>query len=161
MPNFFTENEDILFQFEKLDLEEIVALMEDNYSQAEQYNFAPVNYADALENYRRVLEIAGDLAGNFIAPRAMSVDEEGNTIVDGKVKYAKGLQENLKYLTDAELMAVEFPRRFGGLNFPKTIYMAMVEVVSRADASLMNIFGLQDIAMTIEKFTNSDAKHWS
>ncbi len=88
MPNFFTENEDILFQFENLDLEEIVALMEDNYAQAEQYNYAPVNYADALENYRRVLEIAGDLAGNFIAPRGMAVDEEGNTVVDGKVKYA-------------------------------------------------------------------------
>jgi len=158
MPNFFTDNEDIIFQFENIDLEEIVAITEDNYSQAEEFNYAPVNYADAMENYRIILEIAGDIAGNFIAPRATGVDEDGNTIVNGKVKYSKGMQENLKRLSDAELMAVEFPRRFGGLNFPKTIYMCMVEMVSRADASLMNIFGLQDIAITIEKFGDEDQK---
>ena len=158
MPNFFTDNEDIIFQFENLDLEEIVAITEDNYSQAEEFNYAPVNYTDAMENYRIILEIAGDIAGNFIAPRATGVDEDGNTIVNGKVKYSKGMQENLKRLSDAELMAVEFPRRYGGLNFPKTIYMCMVEMVSRADASLMNIFGLQDIAITIEKFGDEDQK---
>jgi alkylation response protein AidB-like acyl-CoA dehydrogenase len=158
MPNFFTDNEDIIFQFENLDLEEIVAITEDNYSQAKEFNYAPVNYADAMENYRIILNIAGDIAGNFIAPRATGVDEEGNTIVNGKVQYSKGMQENLKRLSDAELMAVEFPRRFGGLNFPKTIYMCMVEMVSRADASLMNIFGLQDIAITIEKFGDEDQK---
>ncbi len=158
MPNFFTDNADIIFQFENLDLEEIVAISEDNYTQAEEFNYAPVNYADAMENYRIILEIAGDIAGNFIAPRATGVDEEGNTIVNGKVQYSKGMQENLKRLSDAELMAVEFPRRFGGLNFPKTIYMCMVEMVSRADASLMNIFGLQDIAITIEKFGDEDQK---
>jgi 3-(methylthio)propanoyl-CoA dehydrogenase len=158
MPNFFKDNEDIIFQFENMDLEEIVALMEDDYAQAEQYNYAPVNYADAKENFRHILEIAGEIAGNFIAPRAAGVDEEGNTIVNGKVQYSKGLQENLKTLADAELMAVEFPRKFGGLNFPKTIYMCMVEMVSRADASLMNIFGLQDIAMTIDKFGDEDQK---
>jgi len=158
MPNFFTDNEDIIFQFENLDLEEIVAITEDNYSQVKEFNYAPVNYADAMENYRIILEITGDIAGNFIAPRATGVDEEGNTIVNGKVQYSKGMQENLKRLSDAELMAVEFPRRFGGLNFPKTIYMCMVEMVSRADASLMNIFGLQDIAITIEKFGDEDQK---
>ena len=77
MPNFFTDNEDIIFQFENLDLEEIVAITEDNYSQAEEFNYAPVNYADAMENYRIILEIAGDIAGNFIAPRATGVDEDG------------------------------------------------------------------------------------
>ena len=158
MPNFFTDNEDIIFHLENIDLEEIVALLEDNYTQAEQYNYAPVNYTDAMENYKHILEITGDIAGNFVAPRASGVDEEGNTIVKGKVQYSKGLQENLKTLSAAELMAVEFPRRFGGLNFPKTIYMMMVETVARADASLMNIFGLQDIAMTIDKFGDEDQK---
>ena len=104
------------------------------------------------------MEIVGDIAGNFIAPRAADVDEEGNIIEDGKVHYARGTQENLKQLSDAELMSVEFPREYGGLNFPKTIYMMMVEMVSRADASLMNIFGLQDIAMTINKFGDEDQK---
>jgi len=152
MPNFFTDNPDILFQFENLNIEDIVELTENFYEESKEYNYAPTNYADAIESYKKILEIVGDIAGNFIAPRAAEVDEQGNTIEDGKVVYAKGTQENLKQLADAELMAVEFQRKYGGLNFPKTIYLMMVEIVSRADASLMNIFGLQDIAMTIEKF---------
>jgi len=158
MPNFFTDNPDIQFQFENLNIEDIVELTEDFYQEAKKYNYAPTNYADAIENYRKILEIVGDIAGNFIAPRAADIDLEGNRVVNGKVVYSKGLQENLKQLTDADLMAVEFPRQYEGLNFPKTIYMMMVEMVARADASLMNIFGLQDIAMTIGKFGTEEQK---
>jgi alkylation response protein AidB-like acyl-CoA dehydrogenase len=158
MPNFFTDNKDILFQFENLNMEEIVELTENFYKEAEEYNYAPTNYADAIENYQKIVEIVGDIAGNHIAPRATAVDEEGATVEDGKVIYAKGTRENLKFLADADLMAVEFMRKYGGLNFPKTIYLMMVEIVSRADASLMNIFGLQDIAITISKFGDEDQK---
>jgi len=158
MPNFFTDNPDIIFQFENLNIEDIVELTENFYEESKTYNYAPTNYTDAIENYRKILEIVGDIAGNFVAPRAAKVDEEGNKIVNGKVVYAQGTQENLKQLADAELMSVEFQREFGGLNFPKTIYLMMVEIISRADASLMNIFGLQDIAMTIEKFGDDDQK---
>lgn len=158
MPNFFTENNDILFHFENLNIEEIVELTENYYKEVKEYNYAPTNYSDAMENYRKILEIVGDISANFIAPRAAEVDKEGNTVVDGKVIYAKGTQENLKQLTDADLMAVETERKYGGLNFPKTIYMMMVEMVSHADASLMNIFGLQDIAITIEKFGDEEQK---
>ena len=158
MPNFFSENEDILFHFENINIEEIVQIIENDYKESEIYNYAPTNYADALDNYKKILEIVGDIAGNFIAPRAADVDEQGNTVVNGKINYAKGTQENLKQLSDAELMAVEFPREYGGLNFPKTIYLIMVEMVARADASLMNIFGLQDIAMTINKFGDEEIK---
>jgi alkylation response protein AidB-like acyl-CoA dehydrogenase len=158
MANFFNDNPDLIFHFENLRIEEIVAIAEQDYQEAAKYNYAPKNYSDALENYRKILEIVGDIAANFIAPRAAQVDQDGNTVSAGKVVYAKGLLENLKYLADAELMGVEFPREFGGLNFPKTIYMLMVEMVSRADASLMNIFGLQDIGMTICKFGHDEQK---
>jgi alkylation response protein AidB-like acyl-CoA dehydrogenase len=158
MPNFFRDNPDILFHFENLHIEDIVELLENFYKESQKFNYAPASYADALENYRKILEIVGDIAGNFIAPRAADVDLQGNTVINGKVVYSKGLQENLKQLSDADLMAVEFPREYEGLNFPKTIYMMMVEIVSRADASLMNIFGLQDIAMTIAKFGTEEQK---
>jgi alkylation response protein AidB-like acyl-CoA dehydrogenase len=158
MANFFNDNPDILFHFNNLHIEEIVAITEKEYRESEKYNYAPKNYSDALENYRKILEIVGDIAANFIAPRAGQVDQDGNSIRQSKVVYAKGLQENLKQLSDAELMGIEFPREFGGLNFPKTIYMFMVEIVSRADASLMNIFGLQDIGMTINKFGDEQQK---
>jgi len=156
MPNFFTENPDLLFQFEHLDMEEIVALAENDYSEASQYDEAPRDYADAMDSYRKVLEIVGDIAGNFIAPRADEVDNEGCSFRDGKVFYARGTQENLQRLSMAELMGMTLPRKYGGLNFPTTIYMMAIEIISRADASLMNLFGLQDIGETIHKFGSEE-----
>jgi len=158
MPNFFLDNSDLQFHFNKLELKEVVRITEDDYEEAKKYNYAPVNYEDAIENYRKVLEVTGDLAANFIAGRAADVDIEGATFSDGKVAYAKGTQENLKQLSQADLMGMILPRKYGGLNFPFTIYMMAVETLSRADASLMNVFGLQDIADTIKKFGNEDQR---
>lgn len=156
MSNYFNDNIDIQFHFKNLDLKEVVGLFEDNYNESKKYNYAPVDYADAKENYRQVLELVGDMSANFIAERAAQVDEEGATFKDGKVTYAKGTQENLKVLAQADLRGMILPREYGGLNFPFTIYMMAVEMVSRADASLMNIFGLQDIADTIRKFGSKE-----
>ncbi|MGA2624329.1 MAG: acyl-CoA dehydrogenase family protein [Bacteroidota bacterium] len=158
MPNFFTDNPDLQFHFNNLDLREIVKITEEEYAQAKEFNYAPVNYEDAIENYRKVLEVVGDIAGNHIAPRAALVDVEGATFDRGKVEYAKGTQENLRELSCADLMGMVLPRKYGGLNFPFTIYMAAVEIVSRADASLMNIFGLQDIGDTIKKFGDENQR---
>jgi hypothetical protein len=158
MPNFFLDNKDLQFHFSNLNIQEVAALAEDNYEQAKQYNYAPVNYEDAVENYKKVLEIVGDIAGNFIAPRAIDVDLEGAHYEDGKVDYAKGTQENLERLAQAEMMGMIFPRKYGGLNFPFTIYLMATEMISRADASLMNIFGLMDIADTIKKFGNEEQR---
>lgn len=158
MPNFFTDNSDLVFHFNTLDYRRIVEIAEDNFEQAKDFNYAPVNYEDAMENYRKVLEMTGDLTGNYIAPRAADVDIEGAQYSDGKVDYAKGTQQNLKELTMADLMGMVLPRKYGGLNFPLTIYMMATEMVARADASLMNIFGLQDIAEMIDKYGTDEQK---
>ncbi len=158
MPNYFLDNPDILFHFKNLDLNEIAALAEDNYAQAQEFNYAPTNYDDAMENYRKVLEIVGDLAGNYISPRSADVDHEGAQFSEGHVEYAQGTQQNIKELSQADLMGMILPRKYGGLNFPFTIYMMAVELLSRADASLMNIFGLQDIGDTIRKFGDEDQR---
>ena len=159
MPNFFTENKDILFQFENLNIEEIVNLTEDGYKDIDKYDYAPKDYQDAMDNYYKVLEIVGDIAANIVAPNAADVDLEGNYIDEkGKVIYSKGIQEALDQLSQAELMGFTLPREYGGINFPTTIYVLAIEMISRADASLMNIFGLQDIGETINKFGNEDQK---
>ncbi len=158
MANYFTDNPDLLYHFERVDLKEVVDFYEDNYRQAEKFNYAPTNYEDAKENFRRILEITGDIAANYIAPRSPSIDEEGATFKDGKVYYAKGTKESLDMLSKAELMGMILPREYGGLNFPTTIYMFATEMISRADASLMNIFGLQDIGRTIAEFGNPSQK---
>jgi hypothetical protein len=158
MANYFLDNTDLVYQFDKFDLKEVVELTEDNYKQAEKFNYAPVDYEDAIENYRKIMEVVGDIAANYIAPRAASIDEEGAVFNDGKVTYAKGTREALDLLSQAELMGMILPREYGGLNFPTTIYMLAVEIISRADASLMNLFGLQDIGKTIAQFADENQK---
>jgi alkylation response protein AidB-like acyl-CoA dehydrogenase len=158
MANFFLDNPDIEFHFRRFDLTEVVGQIEEGYTQSRLYPYAPVNYEDAMENYRRVLEVIGDLAANNIAPRAAAVDTDGATMENGKVEYAAGTKLNLRELGQADLHGMILPRKYGGLHFPFAIYMMAVEVISRADASLMNIFGLQDIGETIHKFGSEEQR---
>jgi len=158
MPNFYSDNQDIVDYFENADLRLLVDLQEAGYLQAAEYPEAPSDYEDAMDSYRRVLEMVGEISAEFIEPRAEEVDREGAHFEDGKVTYAKGMQESLEQLKKADLMGFTLPRRYGGLNMPMLVYAAAIEMVSRADASLMNIFGLQDIAETINSFADEDIK---
>lgn len=159
MPNFFTDNEDIQFLFDHLDLREIARIHEDDFADAERYPDAPHNADDARDNYHRILTIVGDIAGNTIAPRAEQVDAEGNTLnEDGTVALHPLVQDNIRRLAQADLMGFTLPRRYEGLNCPNLIYSMAIEIVSRADGSLMNIFGLQGIAETINAFADEDIK---
>jgi len=158
MANFFLDNEDILFHFSNTDLEGLASLQEDGFKDASLFDYAPANAPEAVDGYRRTLEVVGEVAANIIAPRSEEVDREGNVLEGGKVRYARGMAESLKVLSRADLMGFTLPRRFGGLNFPNLIYTMAIEIVSRADASLMNIFGLQGIADTINAFASEELK---
>ena len=158
MSNFYTDDPDLQRQLETLDLRRIVALREDGYEQAGDFAYAPGDYDDALDSYRRTLEIVGDIAGEFVAPRAEDVDRAGALLTDGEVCYAPGMQECLDRLSQADLMGITLPRRYGGLNFPVTVSVMIVEMISRADPALMNVFGLQDIAETVNKFASDELK---
>ena len=158
MPNFFTDNEDLMFQLSDPELREVAALAEHDFAEKDEYPYAPESVDDAVDSYSRVLTMLGEIAGDFIAPRAVDVDEEGPTLEDGVVTYAKGTQEAMDVLAKSDLMGFTLPRKYGGLNMPVTIYSMGIELISRADASLMTIFGLQDIAETINSFADEKMK---
>jgi len=160
VPNFYADNPDIRFHLAHLDLEPLVRLRERDFAEASEYDYAPEDVADALDNYRRTLDLVGEVAGEMIAPLSAEIDEEGSHLCpeDGRVRYAAGLRKALDALGRADLMGATLPRRFGGLNLPGLIYTMATEIVSRADASLMNIFGLQGIAETINMFASQDQK---
>jgi alkylation response protein AidB-like acyl-CoA dehydrogenase len=159
MPNFYTDNDDIQFLFKHINLGALAELTEENFKFASQFDYAPADADEAVRNYDMVLNSLGQLSAEFIAPRAESVDREGNTLnPDGTVTYAKGIAESLDKLAKAEVMGFTLPHRFGGLNFPNLVYSMAIEIVSRADASLMNIFGLQGIAETINAFADEEIK---
>lgn len=161
MANFFEDNQDLLFLFDHLDLREIATVQEDGFPRGIQKRepYAPVDADDAIDNYRRVLTILGEVAANAIAPRAAQVDCDGHTLnADGTVSLGEAVQKNLKALTQAEVMGITLPRRYGGLNCPALIYTMAIEIISRADASLMNLFGLQGIGETINAFADDAIK---
>ena len=159
MPNFFEDNEDIKFHVEHMDLGELAEIMEEGFRFADEFDHAPHDRKDAVENYRRVLSVVGDLSGGLIADHAEDVDLAGaRHNEDGTVSYAPGTAEALDKLTQAEVMGFTLPHRFGGLNFPNLVYTMAIDMVSRADASLMNLFGLQGIAETINAFATEEIK---
>lgn len=158
MANFFTDNKDLQFALDNLDFADVVAMREDDYKTADKFPHAPTSLEDAIDNYRRVLTEIGEVTAERIAPRARTVDEEGPTCIDGVVKYHPLTDLNLKDLKNAGVMGVMLPHKYGGLNFPNTVYTMMTEMVARADGSLQNLFGLQDISETICEFGSEEQK---
>ncbi|MCK4981399.1 MAG: acyl-CoA dehydrogenase family protein, partial [Victivallaceae bacterium] len=160
MANFFTENKDLQFTLANLDLEEASAMRENNYEFAKEFDVAPKDYADAQDNYKRVLDVVGEVCADKIAPRSEEVDENGPHFADGVVTYYPLTVQNIKDLKDAGVSGAMLDHKHGGLNFPASVYTMMTEMVSRADASLQNLFGLQDIAETISDFGTEEQKNY-
>ena len=156
--NFFTDNLDLQFHLDKLDLGEIIESLEEGYTTHAQYPAAPRNYADAKDNYRLLLTLLGEICATRIAPRADEADEEGVQFHNGQVTYTAATQEALALLRQAELMGAMLPWEYGGLNLPETIFQMMVEIISRADAGLMTIFGLQEISSAINEYGDEETK---
>jgi alkylation response protein AidB-like acyl-CoA dehydrogenase len=156
--NFFTDNLDIQFRLDQLDLRDVIELKEKGYAYAKDYPAAPRHYADAKDNYRLMLEVLGDICANVIAPRAAEADEEGAQFRDGEVVYSAPTQEALEALNQAELMGAMLPWEYGGMNMPETIYQLMIDMVSRAEAGLMTVFGLLEIALAISEYADEEQK---
>ncbi len=158
MANFYTDNKDLRFHLNHPVMRKVVRLKEMDYRDRNQYDWAPHDYEDAMDNYDRVLEIIGSICADVIAPNAEDVDHEGPEVVDGRVRYAHGTQENHEALTKAGVIGMNFPRRYDGLNFPMVPYVMAAELVSRADAGFANIWGLQDCGETILEFASEELK---
>ena len=158
MANFYTDNPDLRHHLSHPLMEKIVALKERDYTDADKFDYAPVDFADAMDNYDKVLEIVGDICGGKIAENAEAVDHQGASCSDGHAHYADKTVENLDITRKAGLMGMSMPRRLGGLNFPITPYIMAADIVSRADTGFENLWGLQDCAETIYEFGSEEQK---
>ena len=159
MANFYTDHPEIKFNLESSPLmQRIVELKEHGYADKDNFDYAPEDFADAMDNYNRVLDVAGDITANTVAVNAEDVDAEGPHCEDGRVRYASKTYENLEATRKAGLNGVTMPRRYGGLNFPITAYTAINEMIATADAGFENIWSLQDCIETLYEFGDDDQR---
>ena len=158
MANYYSDYPELKFHLTHPLMERIVELKERDYADKDQFDEAPVDYNDAIDNYDRVLEIAGDIAANVIEPNSESVDIEGPHLVDGRMVYAEKTKENLAATIKAGLNGVPMPRRYGGLNFPTVPYSMASEIISAADAGFQTIWSLQDCIETLYEFGTEEQR---
>jgi len=158
MANFYTDNKDLKFHLTHPLMEKIVRLKERNFEEQKKFDFAPMDYEDAQDSFDKVLEVVGEICGDIVGPNAEGIDAEGPSVVDGHVVYASGTEININALRKAGLMGMSLPRKYDGLNFPIVPYIMAADIVSRADAGFVNIWGLQDCAETINEFASEEQK---
>lgn len=156
MANFYLDTPSLRHHLHHPLMRRIVELKEREFKDKDEYDYAPIDFDDAMDSYERVLEMVGEISAEVIAPNAESVDQEGPTVANGRVTYARGTQENLDAVRKAGLMGMAMPRRYGGLNFPIVPYIMAADIVSRADAGFENLWGLQDCAETLYEFGNEE-----
>ena len=159
MANYYTDHPEIAFHLEHPQMKRLVELREKNYEDAQKgIDYAPVDFEDTMENYRRILEITGDVAANVIEPNSESVDLEGPHLENNRMIYASKTKENLEVTRKAGLYGVSMPRRYGGLNLPNVIFSMMSEIISASDAGFQNIWSPQSCIDTLYEFGSEEQR---
>ncbi len=158
MANYYTDHPEIEFHLNHPLMKRVVDLKERNYAEKDQFEDAPVNYEDAIENYKRLLNITGDVAANIIEPNSEDVDLEGPHLENGRMIYASKTFENLDATRKAGLWGLSMPRRYGGLNLPNAIFSMASEIIAAADAGFQNIWSLQSCIDTLYEFGSEEQR---
>ena len=158
MANYYSDHPEIDFHLNHPLMKRVVDLKERNYAEKDQFEDAPVNYEDAIENYKRLLDITGDVAANIIEPNSEDVDLEGPHLENGRMIYASKTFENLDATRKAGLWGLSMPRRYGGLNLPNAIFSMASEIIAAADAGFQNIWSLQSCIDTLYEFGSEEQR---
>lgn len=158
MANYYSDHPEIEFHLNHPLMKRVVDLKERNYAEKDQFEDAPVNYEDAIENYKRLLDITGDIAANIIEPNSEDVDLEGPHLENGRMIYASKTFENLDATRKAGLWGLSMPRRYGGLNLPNAIFSMASEIIAAADAGFQNIWSLQSCIDTLYEFGSEEQR---
>lgn len=156
MANYYTEHPEIEFHLNHPLMKRIVDLKERNYADKDKFEEAPVNYEDAIENYKRILDITGEVAGDTLAPNSEAVDLEGPHLIDNRMHYASKTLENFEATRKAGLWGVSMPRRYGGLNLPNVVFSMMSEMISAGDGGFQNLWSLQSCIDTLYEFGSEE-----
>lgn len=159
MASFLNDNDDLLFYLERgIDWAPIVEATELGYRAQGGFK----NPQEAVETYRDVLNLYGELAAERIAPHVAEIDREGVIYKDGEAYLPKRLQSIFDELKSLELHGLCLPRELGGQNMPLTLFYLASELLGRADISVMahnSFHGAMAMAMLVYSLHEGSTKY--
>lgn len=118
----------------------------------------PVDVEEELTTYRSILESLGQICEDIESDSRDKWHEEVR-LEDGEVQVPAHIQSGYQKLKDAGLVCIMLDPKYGGFGLPTLLNIAYLEMLSRADTSLMTIVGLQGgAANDIEKYGSEELK---
>ncbi len=134
MANFFKDNDDLQYYFDKgIDWEPLARITEHDFVDADGEGFGSTE--EAVEFYRNIVEMFGQFVAEEIKPYEKENDANGVELVDGEVVFPERLTEIFEKIKELDLHSLPIPRELGGMNAPMMVYFINSEVMSRADVS--------------------------
>lgn len=132
--NFYSDNEDLQYYFEKgIDWDKLVRLTEMNYNAPEGHE----NLEEAKGFYQDILNMFGEFVAKEIAPHTRAMDLQGVKLVDGEAVEPKEWVRAFDHMAELGMHGLALPREFGGMNAPVMLFYLNSEIIARADVSAM------------------------
>ncbi|MBW2403996.1 MAG: acyl-CoA dehydrogenase family protein, partial [Deltaproteobacteria bacterium] len=136
MANFFKDNDDLRYYFDKgIDWESLVQITEHDFADADGEGFSATE--EAVGFYREIVEMVGQFSAEEIKPYEREIDDKGVELVDGEVVFPERLTGIFEKIKELDLHGLPIPRELGGMNAPMMVYFMNSELMARADVSTM------------------------
>lgn len=147
MANFYDDNEDLRWYIDRgIDWADLVKITEYEWRAPDH----PESVEAAVDLYRDVLRLIGEYAAEAVAPVAREIDKDKPRVEGGEVVHPAAFDQAMAGLKDMEVYGMCLPRELGGMNLPFIAYMASIELIGRADVSVVAHYGFHGgIAMAL------------
>jgi alkylation response protein AidB-like acyl-CoA dehydrogenase len=118
-----------------------------------------VDVAAEVGAYGTILETVASLAADFEKPARENWSAEAELTPDGGAVPPAHMREAYAQLKEAGLVSLPVPEEYGGYGVPAIVNGWVLEMISRANPSLMMVVGLQTgVANDIAKYGSEEVK---
>jgi 3-(methylthio)propanoyl-CoA dehydrogenase len=151
MANYFKDNEDLQFYFERgLDWGPLVEATERGFADEDGFS----STAEAIEFYREIAEMVGEFVAEEVGAHAAEIDREGVRFERGEASFPPRLEGIFRKVKELDLHGMCLPRELGGMNASTLLYHITSELFARGDVSVMAHQGFHGgIAMALLVFS--------
>lgn len=156
--NFFTDHEDLQWHFSRLDWTSLVSLTEESWQDEDSFT----DIHQAKETYREILAALGDFIAAEIAPYTHELDQQSPTYQaqENSVMDPPRMKKIMQGLGEMGAFGLSIPRKLGGMGAPFAVQMIFLEMLARADVSVMTYFSFHSgIAQSMLLYSLDEASY--